>query len=634
MGYPILNPSAGSADPSLIDGLVGWFRADAITGLDDGDPVSTWTDGSGNGWNATQSADKRPLWRADAGPNATPAVEFDGVDDCMNIASGMAAAWNAATGATIFIVGAINPALSTPQCAFALGANGVEGSGQSRLFLNARGGVERRWRYGSRLGDNFEDPHPRMVGGIADGKDSIVCAWHSCADREVRLYQDGGLKSINYEHGNGNNFNATSAGFRVIGAFDSSGSSEQFDGPISEIIVYNRPLTLSEIAGVTAYLRAKYAIPAGSNTVPTPWGVGDWPCSLVDPASLVGVLDNLDPIEAMDDGAPMGMPWRQPTEASRPLFIASGVNGAPAIRGDGTNDALESQDISTYPVHFQSIMAASVGHLVVIAAVTRASTATAAANRTAWAISTGSATATLAFAGRRQTPANEWGGGGRRNHGDTNTVIASGVSISAGETAIYTTVFEWASAKLAFRKNGVQVLREDFLTAGVTPNNNSALVAILRNTAGGTTHWGGDLYGLIMFRYMPTERGIAEAEAYLADRLAIVVPPWIDTGGSVKQGETKNIVLTGLGFNDATEVEFSGAGVTVNTVTRVDYKTLLVNITVAGDAATGGRDITVTNGDLEDKLPGGLQVRKMSGTATSARNNFSDTRGAQSRGAK
>jgi hypothetical protein len=629
MGYPIINPASPEADPALISGLVSWFKADAITGLSDGDPISTWPDSSGNGWNATQSGDQRPIWRETAGPNGLPTVEFDGTDDCLNIASGMAASWNAATGSTIFAVATINPALTGPQCVLAVGVNGAVASGPGRFFFNARGGVENRWRYGSRIGDDFADNHPRMVGGLANNTDSIVCAWHSCADREVRIYQDGGLKSINYGHGTGGNFASTNSGFRTLGAFDANGATELLDGTIAEVIVYNRPLTLSEIAGVTAYLRSKYAISAGTNEPPSKWGQADWPCIVIDPDELE--LSNNDPIASMPDISPMGMAWRQPTEASRPLYIASALNGAPAIRGDGSNDALESQDISTYSVHFQSIIAAGIGYLVVIAAVTRAAAATTAANRSVFSFSTGSATATLAFAGRRQTP-DEWGGGGRREHTDTNTVLNSGETIDPDETGIYTTIFAWEDAELAFRKNGEEVFRDTFLTAGVTPNTNSALVTILRTTAGGTTHWGGDLYGLVAYRYLPSTREIAEAEAYFADRLGLDFQPWIDAGGSIRQGQTKEVTITGLGFSATSEVTLSGTGVAVDSVEYVDRHTLIVTMIADADAEIGTRDITVTNGVYAETLEDGLIVNAPSGNRS--RDRFGDVRGQMARGAR
>src|SRR5205085_3322175 len=48
-------------DPSSIPGLEVWLKADAITGLSDGDKIATWPDSSGNGHNGTQSTDANKM---------------------------------------------------------------------------------------------------------------------------------------------------------------------------------------------------------------------------------------------------------------------------------------------------------------------------------------------------------------------------------------------------------------------------------------------------------------------------------------------------------------------------------------------------------------------------------------------
>ena len=58
-----------------------WLRADAITGLNDTDPVATWPDSSGNSNDATQgTAADRPLYRTNI-VNGLPIVRFDGAND-------------------------------------------------------------------------------------------------------------------------------------------------------------------------------------------------------------------------------------------------------------------------------------------------------------------------------------------------------------------------------------------------------------------------------------------------------------------------------------------------------------------------------------------------------------------------
>lgn len=67
--------------PAFISNLKIWLQANQITGLNDGDAVTTWSDSSGNGYNATQSTGSlKPLYKTNI-KNGLPVVRFDGTDD-------------------------------------------------------------------------------------------------------------------------------------------------------------------------------------------------------------------------------------------------------------------------------------------------------------------------------------------------------------------------------------------------------------------------------------------------------------------------------------------------------------------------------------------------------------------------
>lgn len=73
------------ATPSGIQGLRVWLDAEAITGLNNNDPIQTWNDESGNNYNAVQNTlANRPLYIED-GINGRPVVRFDGVNDWLQI---------------------------------------------------------------------------------------------------------------------------------------------------------------------------------------------------------------------------------------------------------------------------------------------------------------------------------------------------------------------------------------------------------------------------------------------------------------------------------------------------------------------------------------------------------------------
>ena len=82
-------PLVAGFSPPDIAGLQLWLDASQITGLNDGDAVSTWNDVSGNANNATQgTVSARPLYKTNI-KNGKPALLFDGVDDGFTLTTGL-----------------------------------------------------------------------------------------------------------------------------------------------------------------------------------------------------------------------------------------------------------------------------------------------------------------------------------------------------------------------------------------------------------------------------------------------------------------------------------------------------------------------------------------------------------------
>jgi len=74
--------TTGDASPARIPGLAAWYDA-AYLNLADGDPVGTWPDLSGNGFDLTQGTTAaKPAFVA-SGYDGRPAIFLDGVDDCL-----------------------------------------------------------------------------------------------------------------------------------------------------------------------------------------------------------------------------------------------------------------------------------------------------------------------------------------------------------------------------------------------------------------------------------------------------------------------------------------------------------------------------------------------------------------------
>lgn len=79
--------SAGFTPPS---GTFGWWKADAITGLVNNDPVSAWNDSSTSGYNVANSGSGRPTYKTGL-QNGLPGVRFDGSDDVLYFDAGFGA---------------------------------------------------------------------------------------------------------------------------------------------------------------------------------------------------------------------------------------------------------------------------------------------------------------------------------------------------------------------------------------------------------------------------------------------------------------------------------------------------------------------------------------------------------------
>jgi len=93
-----------SGDPGLpTSGLVALWRASDLA-LSDGAAVGTWAPSVGTPGSLTSSGSARPTFRAHGSPGGGPAVEFDGSDDILSLASPSGLPSGAAAGTMVAIV--------------------------------------------------------------------------------------------------------------------------------------------------------------------------------------------------------------------------------------------------------------------------------------------------------------------------------------------------------------------------------------------------------------------------------------------------------------------------------------------------------------------------------------------------
>jgi hypothetical protein len=215
-----------SIDPSLVTGMQVWYKADALS-LSDNDPVSSWTDSSGNSRSVTQSGSARPTYKTNI-INGNPVVRFDGVDDYLTLAQSFISgdSW------TIFTVS-------------------KSSSGSGPIASNDSAG-NRGWvLYRGTTGGNFETGGAAGTGYSASSSFDVVTVRGG-----IEIYVDG-VFNVSATRSIPSNAAPFEVGRRNFG--------EKFTGDIAEIIIYNRRVTRAERAGIEQYFSDKYALVVISN---------------------------------------------------------------------------------------------------------------------------------------------------------------------------------------------------------------------------------------------------------------------------------------------------------------------------------------------------------------------------------
>lgn len=230
-------PSGGGTfSPADLPGLRAWYKADAITGLADGDPVATWPDSGPNGYDLTQAtAAKRPVWRATGGPGGKPAVRGDGVDDVLRTAT--VALWTG--GITVFIVA--KGGAATPASDYWLAT--TDGNNQAIIAgWEASGMVE------------YYDL-PRTNVGTSDAVTFAVYEFYDLGTGAAG--SAAGLK-------NGTVTETAAGSSRLRGdrmsAFAAGLETDFADVDIAEVIVYQEGKSDADRSSVRNYLASKYGI--------------------------------------------------------------------------------------------------------------------------------------------------------------------------------------------------------------------------------------------------------------------------------------------------------------------------------------------------------------------------------------
>ena len=307
-------------------GLALWLRADDLAAsVAPGAALASWTDASGSGNHAGQSATaRRPTLlpgsaSAPTGPTGSTgigghaAVRFDGADDRLDLASNVFAAGGAPLAVFAVVETAdleahlVGTGSSSPGYLTSYGNALTLLAGKPTLKANSAG-AGLHLPAASPLGSA-----PRLVSAVlqagqpaAASSLAIGCAEQGLPNAAPSAYAYG--KS-------------------TIGASDGSSagaSIDPFSGELAELIVYRRALSAEERAAIEQYLTAKYQLAACVHAPPDP------ALSLASSAVMFFKLDEDGPGPRADAASGLSV---YPFDA--PNGNAASIPAIPAVIGAG-----------------------------------------------------------------------------------------------------------------------------------------------------------------------------------------------------------------------------------------------------------------------------------------------------------
>lgn len=221
-----------SFSPASIPGLKLWLDASQIVGLNDGDAVSTWSDASGNGFDATQSVGVvKPVYKTGI-RNGKPVVRFDGVDDYL-----LNASFAVNQPSTWFVV--VTTTGGSPSFRFIVDAHDPGTAREALIYTVAT----TKW---STYANVFLDESGTTAGSTWK---SVQAVFNGASSSIVV----GGTTTA------GNPGSSNLSGGYNIGTIAGT-PAYFFGGDIAEMGCYDSVLSAGNLAALQTYLNAKYAL--------------------------------------------------------------------------------------------------------------------------------------------------------------------------------------------------------------------------------------------------------------------------------------------------------------------------------------------------------------------------------------
>lgn len=233
-------------DPTTIADLEVWYKADAITGKSDGDPMGNWVDSSGNSRTAIISAAAtKPVYKATEGPNGLPCVLFGGSTTAYFEVPDFLTGFTEGHGFSIVKV------VADPSLAFISAAPPMGDWGSSfatgDLFPYTDGVIQDGW--GTTVRKVTNNPTT-----------SLETQWNLFEQRTASgawSWRLNGASSGNDFYSTGTNTVGWHTAPR-LGATQTNGNV--MSGRVAEVIMYSSVLSSGDIQVVYDYLETKYGI--------------------------------------------------------------------------------------------------------------------------------------------------------------------------------------------------------------------------------------------------------------------------------------------------------------------------------------------------------------------------------------